>query len=299
MSIAKATYSPKLISQWRALLQETFGFQEYMDLMIQPSLGGRPTLTYLPLLNYTDRTSDQIDDLLELAKDNPYLIRTLNFQTDSFQEYDPVTMRLEIGGKSIEEVMGGYRRLAKRSIRKERECQRYRVEIGYTPKMRDHFYWILQTIYRYHGTPILPKSFFEAFQSYIPETKIALLWEQERLVGGLWVFYDREIVTLQYGGTIYDRRTNSTGYFFYHTVIEHLVQEQRASIIDFGRSPYGVGTYFFKSRFGAYPVKIDLHTHKPTNIYKAYQLASTIWSHLPAPLTNWLGPRIAPYLVEL
>ncbi|MRJ03308.1 MAG: GNAT family N-acetyltransferase [Epsilonproteobacteria bacterium] len=292
------TYSPQLVEQWKRALQKTFGYREYMDLLIQPTLTSH-YLTYLPLLNYTDRVSGEIDDLLELAKDNHYLIRTLNPDYRDFKEYDPVTVRLDLRGvESVEEIPSLYRRAVKRGVRKERETGRYSIEIGLTPKMIDSFYSILQEIYHHHGTPVLPRELFHNLASELEEVEIALLKEGDEVIGSLFIFYDGKMATIQYGSVRYGKRTSFNGYLLYHLVIEHSFLRGQ-EIIDFGRSPYGVGTYFFKSRFGGSPIKIDLHTDRQKNIYRFYALPAKVWSHLPRAFTDRVGPLISKYLVDL
>ena len=295
------TYSQKLISDWKKALQATFGYKEYMDLLIQPTFGSK-YLTYLPLINYTDKTSQQIEDLLELAKENPYLIRTLNFEYREFKEYDPVTLRIDIKDKTLEEIMKGYKKLAKRSVNKEKRLGRYRVKTAQECGLKnppDLFYTILQDIYKKHGTPIFPKSWLENLQTHLEDVDFFFLCEGSEPVGGVMFFYDNGIATLQYGGIFSHKSDNTNGYAMYQGVIEHIFEHKDVDIIDFGRSPYNVGTYFFKTRFGAYPVKIDLHTHQEKNIYSKYRLAANIWKKLPAPITDYLGPKLTKYLVDL
>ncbi len=90
------THSKEFINKWKNVLKELYNYEKYMDFVVVPSIFGKKTLTYLPLLNYSDRLSDNIDDLLELAKDNNYQIRTLNPNYKDFKENDTVTMRLNL-----------------------------------------------------------------------------------------------------------------------------------------------------------------------------------------------------------
>ncbi|GEM_PF-1729180 len=297
----RRTYTKELIEQWKSALKEAFGFEEYMDMLIQPSFG-KNYLTYLPLLNYTDRTSQNIEDLLELAKDNHYQIRTLNFEYNQFKDFDPVTLRLDIANKSLEEIERGYKKLAKRNVKKEKRLARYQVKTSKECKKDgfiEKFYAILKNIYKRHGTPLFPIDFLHALHNNLEDMDIFFLCEGEEPIGGVLFFYDNKIATLQYGGIFGYKSDNTNGYALYHGVIEHIIEHKDIEIIDFGRSPYNKGTYFFKTRFGAKPVKIDIHTSNQKNIYNSYKLASEIWKRLPSPITDFVGPKLTKYLVDL
>ncbi len=291
-------YSKELIGLWKKALIDTYGFEEYMDFIVQPTFTSK-YLSYLPLLNYTDRSSNDIGDLLELAKENHYQIRTLNFEYNDFKKHDTVTLRLNIEDHDIKSIQKGYKKLARRHVNKEIKVGRYHLKRE--KKYLDIFYDILKDIYKRHGTPILPKLFFENLLKQLDEKiDIFILFDRaDEPVAGVLFFYDNSIATLMYGGVYHHRNDHSTGYYLYHESIAHLIEKEDISIIDFGRSPYDGGTYFFKTRFGAKPVKIDIHTDTQKDIYSAYSLASRIWQKLPSTITETLGPKLTKYLVDL
>ncbi len=293
------TYTKELMELWKKTLIDTFGYDEYMDFIVQPSFG-KKYLSYLPFINYTDRTSENISDLLELAKDNHYQIRTLNFDYDDFKEHDTVTLRLDIKGKSIDDVKKNYKRLAKRSLNKERRLDRYYLKES--KDQIDILYEILQDIYKKHGTPLFPKSFIQNIVKTLDDrADIFVLYrkEDDAAIAGALYFYDNGIATFHYGGVKQIYNDSTTAYFLYHSLIEFHTDKGDIDIVDFGRSPYDGGTYFFKTRFGAEPVKIDIHTSDKKDIYSAYSLASDIWKRLPSLVTDTVGPKLTKYLVDL
>ncbi len=291
-------YTPRLIQLWKKSLVETFGFEEYMDFIVQPSFG-KKYLSYLPLLNYTDKTSQEAQALLELAKDNHYQIRTLNFEYKDFKDHDTVTLRLDIEGKSLDQIVKGYKKLAKRSVNKEKRLQRYHLQRAHS--FIEAFYDILRDIYKHHGTPLMPITlFYNLAKNFGEDLDIFILFnEKEEPVGGVLFFYDNGIATLLYGGVYRHKNEGSTGYFLYHELIRYLISKPDIHTIDFGRSPYNGGTYFFKTRFGAIPIKIDILTDTQKDIYASYALASKIWSKLPTIFTDFVGPKLTKYLVDL
>jgi len=294
----KVCYTQQFVKRWKKSLIETFGYKEYMDFVIQPSFG-KKYLSYLPLLNYTDKTTQEAEDLLELAKESHYQIRTLNFDYQDFKDHDTVTLRLDIEGKSIEGITKGYKKLAKRSINKEKRLQRYHLKRAHS--YIELFYDILRDIYKHHGTPLMPISFFYNLARNLDEDlDIFILFDDKgEPIGGVLFFYDNGIATLLYGGVYRHKNEGSTGYYLYHELIRYLLLKPGIHTIDFGRSPYNGGTYFFKTRFGATPIKIDILTDTQKDIYSSYALAAKIWSKLPTKLTDVIGPKLTKYLVDL
>ncbi len=76
---------------------------------------------------------------------------------------------------------------------------------------------------------------------------------------------------------------------------------------DFGRSTPGEGTYRFKKQWEAIPQKLYWHrfvlSPKEQTVYsrnsnrgRLRHLAETVWSNLPSPVVNWMGPRIRKYI---
>ena len=289
-------YSPELIKAWKQALIDTYRFEEYMDFLIQPSFT-TTYLTYLPHINYTDRKSDNIDDLLELAKESNYQIRTLNFFYKDFKDFDTVTLRLPIQGKNEEEIKKGYKKLAKRSI--NRDKRKYHLTIKKNDNI-DLFYNIISSIYKDHGTPIFPKELLVNLKKYIENNlNFHIFYDKNELIGGYMSFVDNKMLTFQMGGLLHKYKKKYAGYYLQHLLIMEHMEKFDIEIVDFGRSPYNSGTYFFKTRFGATPVKIDIITNKTKNIYTTYSLASAIWKRLPTSITNTLGPQLTKYLVDL
>ncbi len=287
-------YSKELIEAWKRALIETYGFEEYMDFLIQPTLTGKKYLTYLPHINYTDRTTDQIDDLLEIAKDTNYHIRVLNPHYRDFKDDDTVTLRMHV--TDSDSLLKGYKRLARRSILQCKKSQ----NISFKKNEIEKFYSIIKAVYKRHGTPIFPPSLLYNLQKTLQnKIEFFIFYYHATPVAGYMIFIDQQILTFQIGGMLQSFKTAHAGYYLYHTIIVDILQRHSIDIVDFGRSPYNGGTYFFKTRFGAQPIKIDIITHDTKNIYKAYTLAANIWKRLPSALTDRIGPKLTKYLVDL
>ena len=75
--------------------------------------------------------------------------------------------------------------------------------------------------------------------------------------------------------------------------------KKKITIFDFGRSTYLNNNYKFKIQWGAYPVKICNLTNSKAKITGKYKLASFIWKKLPTKLTDFIGPKLAKYVLDL
>ncbi len=288
-------YSKDLVQAWKRALIDTYGFEEYMDFIVQPSFG-KKYLSYLPQINYTDREASDVKDLLELAKESHYQIRVLNFSYDDFKDFDTVTMRLDVRGKSVEEIKKGYKRLAKRAIAKHEK-----LPITMKKNSDIHlFFDIVASIYKDHGTPVFPKSLLFHLKNHIGESiNFYIFFNHNEPIGGYMSFVDNKILTLQIGGLLNRYKEQHSSYYLQHLVVVDNVENNEIEVVDFGRSPYNGGTYFFKTRFGAKPVKIDILSSDTKNIYEAYTFAANIWKKIPRPITDTIGPKLTKYLVDL
>ncbi len=290
-------FSKDFVQGWKKALIDTYGYEEYMDFVVQPSFG-KKYLSYLPFINYTDRKSDEIEDLLELAKDNHFQIRALNFAYQDFKDHDPVTLRLHVANKSEDDLMKqNYKTLARRNIRKVQRNPKIRCEL--TEDVRP-FYTVLRELFKDHGTPVYPLELFENFKKHFGDAfQSYVLYHDNEIIGSKIAFIDNGLALLYAGGIPNRFKKLNASYFLDHYMTMHLQEKFSIEIIDFGRSPYNGGTFFYKTRFGAEPIKIDILTDNPKDIYNAYSIASTIWKKLPNAVTNFVGPKLTKYLVDL
>ena len=291
-------FSKEFVQGWKKALIDTYGFEEYMDFVVQPSFG-KKYLSYLPFINYTDRTSDEIEDLLELAKDNHFQIRTLNFDYQDFKDHDTITMRLDISDINDEEtlMMKKYKKRQRTRIRKLKKENNIVIK---RTKNVDTIYEIIKAIHNSHGTPMFPKQLYINFYKYLYENLyVYLIYHKGDLAGGTITFQDHKILYLHSGGIPDIMKSKVSTHLLDHFIILDALNNSDISIVDFGRSAYNGGTYLYKIQFGAKPVKIDIHTNTPKDIYSAYSWASNIWKKLPDAITDTIGPKLTKYLVDL
>lgn len=289
------TFSNSFITIFKEALITTYDYHSYMDFLVVPSIFYTKTLSYLPLLSYTDRQSGDIQDLLSLSKESNFLIKILNFSYNAFKKNDPVTMRLFIDRKKklIEHYKSRTRGYVRKSLKKS-----YQLKEGV--QYIDDFYHILRQTYKKHGTPLLPKKLFiNLYKTFKEDFHLFVLYKDDILTATMLVLQDDKLSWYGWGGVEESFTKELAGYAIYHKVIEYMATNYNTEIFDFGRSPYKGGTYQFKSNFGAKPVKIDIIQPKEGNIYETYKLAAQIYKKLPYFITDYIGPKLTKYLVDL
>jgi len=300
-NIDKILFSKEFICNFKRAIKEFYNYEEYMDFLIVPSIFGGKALSYLPILSYTDRNSSDIIDLLELSKESEYQIRVLNFDYKNFRDGDTVTMRINIDGRSSDEILmenmkSKYRKVIKNSIKKND----FTFVFGNSRKFIEDFYLVYSDIMYKHGTPPLDeKFFFELSRKLLECVLFYNVYDNENIIASYCVFIDSNLAYGAWGGADDRYRDRLLGHFAYWNIIKDLADNRKIKVFDFGRSPFGSGGYVFKHRFGARAVKVEIISSQESDIYSKYSLASSIWKRLPRKITDLAGPKLCKYLVDL
>ena len=114
-------------------------------------------------------------------------------------------------------------------------------------------------------------------------------------------FYFRDEVIPYYGGGAAAARTIKGVNHVMYWELMHYSAEQGYRLFDFGRSKAGTGPFSFKKNFGFEPQPMpydyylvassavpDLNPLNPK-----YRLMINVWSKLPLPVANFVGPFLA------
>jgi len=289
-------FSKEFMQSWKQLLQDLYGYEEYMDFLVIPSILFSKTLSYTPLLNYTDRFSSDIVDLYELAKDNNFQIRTVNSTFKDFSDNDTVTMRLDLQKEYETVFMKLFHSKCRNQIRKAQKSS-ISFTTGNDVKHVDEFYELFKVTMKRYGTPAFPKKLFNLLVKYFQVIFIVAKMDNKP-ISALVLVYDTDIAWVPWAASDELYRKYCPNHLIYAEGIKRAIYDNK-KIFDFGRSSYGGNTYKFKAQWGAKPVKIDIITSNNNNIYSKYELASKIWKQLPDFVTDFIGPRLCKYLPDL
>ena len=174
-----------------------------------------------------------------------------------------------------------------------------RVEWG-GPEAIDHFYPVFAINMRNLGTPVYPKSWFEAICRAVPgKVRVVSLWDGPTVVASAFLVAYRDKLELPWSASVPDSRKKYSHVLMYWTFLEWAIQNG-FRCVDLGRCAPGGGTYEFKRHWIC--EEKPLHWYywtapgvpvpdmRPDN--KRFKLAIEVWKRLPLAVANQLGPRI-------
>ena len=152
-----------------------------------------------------------------------------------------------------------------------------------------------------HGTPAMPKRYFQALMSeFGKDCEILTVRSGEgRELSSVLTFYFRDEVLPYYAGDDESARNLAANDFKYWELMRR-ASERGLKIFDFGRSKKDTGSYAFKKNWGFEPTQLNyqyclfkrdsIPQNNPSNA--KYKLLIKAWQRMPIGLANWLGPFI-------
>ncbi len=289
-------HSADFIAAWKALTTETFGWRTEGKFVRVRSLSGRLTLSYLPLLNYTDLDREAAASLAESAAGRHHQIRILDPDQQDLRDHDPVTLRLDLARRDPEDVWkGSLHSKCRNQVRKARKSPIITRAGRDAALIRDFCELLADTHHRY-GMPMLPRKLFEEMPEHLTVT-FYLADHDERPIAGLVAIQDRDLLWVPWAAS--DRaylRFCPNHRIYWRAIRDALEREVR--VFDFGRSPYGGSTYRFKTQWGAEPIALSVQSSAAADVYSRYHLAQRLWRSAPRALVDRVGPRLCKYLAD-
>jgi FemAB-related protein (PEP-CTERM system-associated) len=166
----------------------------------------------------------------------------------------------------------------------------------------DRFFALYADNVHRHGTPGLPKRYFEALRR-----EFGTLCDVQTVTGAdgqplssVLSFYFRDEVLPYYAGDDAAARELAANDFKYWELMRRACQSG-LKIFDFGRSKRGSGSYAFKKNWGFEPQPLHYEyclykrdavpQNNPANA--KYRLLIEAWRRMPISIANWLGPIVA------
>ncbi|MGZ5921418.1 MAG: FemAB family XrtA/PEP-CTERM system-associated protein [Rhizomicrobium sp.] len=188
--------------------------------------------------------------------------------------------------------------------RKQRAVVRKALEQGFTISIErsiQPFFDLYARTLRDHGTPILPRRFYENLLTVFGDACEILTVSKDGVpTSSVLSFFYRDQVLPYYTGSLVEARRSGANDMMYWALMRRAV-ERGATIFDFGRSKLGTGPYNFKSNWGFTPRPIthqylllgrdSLPNLNPTNPRYAKLIAA--WQRLPVSVANAISPFIS------
>jgi FemAB-related protein (PEP-CTERM system-associated) len=152
-----------------------------------------------------------------------------------------------------------------------------------------------------HGTPALPKRYFDALlRAFGNDVEVlTVLDAQGRPVSGVVSFFFRDEVLPYYAGDSLEARDLAANDFKYWELMRRSC-ERGYRVFDYGRSKRGTGSFDFKKNWGFelqplhYEYDLRRGDRVPENnpLNPKYRALIAMWRRLPRPVVDRLGPFI-------
>jgi FemAB-related protein (PEP-CTERM system-associated) len=186
--------------------------------------------------------------------------------------------------------------------RKQRAMVRKGIKNGLVSEIDDgieRFFALYADNVHRHGTPALPKRYFEALQvTFGSDCEVLVASSADgRPLSAVLSFYFRNEVLPYYAGDAEAARELAANDFKYWELMRH-ASERGATVFDYGRSKQGTGSYAFKKNWGFEPQPLHYEyclykrdavpQNNPSNA--KYKLLIEAWRRLPIGVANRIGP---------
>lgn len=208
-----------------------------------------------------------------------------------------ITVVLDLVPHDPEKVFNSFKAKLRSQVRKP---QKEGVEVKFGADQVGPFYDVFARHMRDLGTPVQPRSLFEAIASAFPDDAwFAAAWWQGRPVAcGCGFVWNGEF-EMTWASSLVEAAAVAPNMGLYWAFMERATQ-QGLRLFNFGRCSEGSGTHKFKKQWGSRDEPLWWYQHAPSGGEAAtpspddgaYSWGPRIWRHLPLPVANLVGPRI-------
>lgn len=180
-----------------------------------------------------------------------------------------------------------------------RRPQKEGLTARFGPGERGAFYEVFARNMRDLGTPVLPRSLFEALWRVFPDLVLfGAVYAGERPVAAGCGFLWRGEFEMTWASSLREFNPVSPNMLLYWEFMAHVI-ERGGRRFNFGRCSPGGGTHRFKLQWGGAEVPLPWvrwpspEGAGPAGEGRLLRLASRGWQRLPLPVANRLGPFLA------
>lgn len=265
------------------------------------------SLIALPFAVYGGVAASTMEAASALEQEAQSLARTLDVDHLEFRNVKPrhtdwptqdlyVTFRKEI----LPEVEANMLAIP----RKQRAMVRKGINNGLIATVdsnSDRFFKLFADNVHRHGTPALPKRYFDALlQVFGDDCEILTVTTPDgKPLSSVLSFYFRDEILPYYAGDDEAARNFAANDFKYWELMRRSC-ERGLKVFDYGRSKVGTGPYSFKKNWGFEPQALhyeyclykrdSIPQNNPNNA--KYKLLIETWRRMPISLANFIGPHI-------
>ena len=192
--------------------------------------------------------------------------------------------------------------------RKQRAMVRKGIANGLVGRIDDRvdaFFALYADNVHRHGTPPLPKRYFEALRAtFDKDTEVLTVTDAAgKPLSSVFSFYFRDEVLPYYAGDAVEARQLAANDFKYWDLMRRAC-ERGIKVFDYGRSKRGTGPYDFKKNWGFEPAPLayeyclyrrdSIPENNPLN--PKYRALIAVWRRLPIRVANAIGPHLVKNL---
>ena len=211
-----------------------------------------------------------------------------------------VAMRMELP-EDADDLMRSFKSKLRSQIRKsiKEGCS---ACIG-RAELLDEFYEVFCANMRDLGSPVHSYEFLKNILAHFPETKLCMVYVQNRPVAGSIMMSFKKTVHNPWASSLRDYSKLSPNMLLYWSMLEYACNHGYRTF-DFGRSSPGEGTFKFKEQWGAKPEPLHWQTislngkrtEPNPSAKEGFGAAIKLWQQLPVPVTRFIGPMIRKYV---
>ena len=192
--------------------------------------------------------------------------------------------------------------------RKQRAMVRKGIKNGLAAELDagvERFFALYADNVHRHGTPPLPRRYFEALRATFGKDAevLTVVSPEGKPVSSVLSFYFKDEVLPYYAGDHVEARDLAANDFKYWELMRRAC-EKGVRVFDFGRSKQGTGPYDFKRNWGFEPVPLayeyclykraGIPQNNPLN--PKYRAFIALWKRLPIGVANLVGPHLVKSL---
>jgi len=173
------------------------------------------------------------------------------------------------------------------------------VSIGRDEADRAAHYAVYAQSVRNLGTPVFPRSLFDAVLEALDSDILTVRQRGEPVASVLSLYHDGAVMPYWGGGTFAARKLRGNDRMYYELMLH--ARRKGCNRFDFGRSKTGSGPYLYKKTWGFTPEPLsycswsmpgtEARDADPTSA--KHQARIEIWKKLPLSIANRVGPFIA------
>ena len=282
-------------------LQGVLPLAHVNSLLFGNSLVGLPFAVYGGVAALNDEAAEKLESEAQnlarkLGVDHLELRNVAPRHTDWPTQDLYVTFRREIDASEEANMLA--------IPRKQRAMVRKGIKNGLVSHLDtnvDRFFALYADNVHRHGTPAMPKRYFQALmQEFGSDCEVLTVTNADgRPLSSVMSFYFRDEVLPYYAGDDESARDLAANDFKYWELMRRACA-RGLKVFDYGRSKQGTGSFAFKKNWGFVPTPLhyeyclykrdSVPQNNPAN--KKYKLMIETWRRMPIGLANWLGPFI-------